>query len=222
MSYTPYFTASQWKANNLGAASDQMKVAIDTLGALQVANESFGRQTVQAANMPITTGSSDSVSFSAYAGKKIVGIAGVVASNGNVIDLKNATGFSLTAANQFDSIFIAGSSVAGSNLLGNFNVNLTLTGVGTSASWNTGYLQSVTIFYIDDAVVNPTYGNVSFTTLDAVDTYTDSGLNGMSIGYVIYGQGILEPSQYTLTGSSITIDPGFPVEADKQLIIIPA
>jgi hypothetical protein len=57
-----------------------------------------------------------------------------------------------------------------------------------------------------------------FTTSTG-DTYTSSALNGITPDYVIYGQTLLTPAQYSITGSTITIVPGDPIQAGLQLII---
>lgn len=61
---------------------------------------------------------------------------------------------------------------------------------------------------------------IVFTTVDNNNTYINAGLTSVTTAFVFYGQGILEPSQYTIVGNLITINPGFPVEANKQLIIL--
>jgi hypothetical protein len=62
---------------------------------------------------------------------------------------------------------------------------------------------------------------VQFTTEEGVDAYTNPALQGITIGIVVYGQLLLAPNQYSLTGDTITIDPGLPVEGGLQLVIIP-
>jgi len=183
------------------------------------ASGSFGKRTVNAAVMAITIDTTDSVSFSDYAGKKIVGVAGIKAADSDVINLKNAAGYQLTAANEFDAIYINGASISLISVLGDFNLTMPFTGVGTSAEWNTGELSAVVVFYIDDVENSISSSMIQFTTVEAQSDYTDTGLSGKSIAIVFYGQGILSPDQYSLAGSTITIDPGFPVEGDKRLVI---
>jgi len=231
MPYTPFHTAEEWKALSTGAPSQQQQIEVDLLGAMQdfqtqIQNGNIGKQNANIAFLNVTTGGgTDSVSLSAYAGKKIIALAGIVTATKAVEVVSNAPGYALTPATPTDNIFLNGSSIGLINVLGFFNVTTTITGVGTEVSWNTGRYSSVFIVYADGSNTSSstTTGMIRFTTADAVDTYTDSALAGITVGVVIYGQGILSPSQYTHTAGSdtITIDPGLPVEAGLQLIIIP-
>lgn len=202
----------------------QIKLLLEAM-ALSQAQGNIGKQTANVSFLAITTGSpKDSVSLAALAGKKLIALAGIVASNDTVTVVSSAPGYSLTSGDEMDTLFVNGASIGLINVLGFFNANFAMVGAGTSAEWNTGHYSSVFAVYINENTVAPsTTSMITFTTADAVDTYTDSALVGVTPGVVIYGQSILAPSQYTkVVGSdTITIDPGLPVEADLQLIIIP-
>lgn len=58
-----------------------------------------------------------------------------------------------------------------------------------------------------------------FTTVAAQTTYTSVSLNGIVIDYVLYGNTMLAPSQYSLSGKTITLNLGFAVEGGKKLVI---
>lgn len=229
MPYTPFHTAEEWKALSTGAPSQQQQIEVDLLGAMQdfqaeIDNGNIGKQNANIAFLNVTTGGgTDSVSLSAYAGKKIIALAGIVTATKAVEVVSNAPGYALTPATPTDNIFLNGSGIGLINVLGFFNVTATITGVGTTVSWNTGRYSSVFVVYADASASSASAGLIRFTTVDAVDTYTDSALANITVGVVVYGQSILAPSQYTKTAGSdtITIDPGLPVEADLQLIIIP-
>jgi hypothetical protein len=194
---------------------------------LDYQNGNIGKQNANIAFLNvITDGGTDSVTLDDYAGKKIIALAGIVTATKAVEVVSSAPGYALTPATPTDNIFLNGSGIGLINVLGFFNVTASITGVGTEVSWNTGRYSSVFVVYADESNTSPTSntGMIRFTTVDAVDTYTDSALTNITVGVVVYGQSILAPSQYTKTVGSdtITIDPGLPVEGGLQLIIIPA
>jgi len=60
---------------------------------------------------------------------------------------------------------------------------------------------------------------IQFTTVALQNAYTSPFIVAASIGLVSYGQTFLTPSQYSVTGTTITINPGFDVEAGLLLTI---
>lgn len=182
----------------------------------------FGKETASVATIPITAGVKDSIALDDYAGKKIIAIAGLK-SDGTFQLISQAPGFDYTAANIFDAAYIMGSSLNLTSIMSGFNLNMAFTGVGSSAEWNSGYFSQVIICYTDGYNTPNNTGMIKFTTVAAQDTYSSSALNGVSSGLVVYGQLILDPSQYSFDGiGSITLNLEDAVEAGLQLIIIPA
>ena len=222
MSYTPYNTAAGWKAINQGNCSDQQKIAIDTLGALTDPSGAFGKETASVATIPITVGAKDSIVFDDYAGKKILAVAGLKPA-GTLQIINQASGFDYTAANIFDAAYIMGSSINLTSIMGSFNLNMSFTGVGSSAEWDTGYFDNVIICYVDGYTASNNNGMILFTTVAGQTNYLSSAMNGVTSGLVVYGQLILDPSQYTFDGTGgidLVLDDA--VEAGLQLIIIPS
>lgn len=76
------------------------------------------------------------------------------------------------------------------------------------------------ISYSNAAPLSNTTPMIKFTTVALQTDYTDTALSLGTIGIVFYGQGILAPDQYSVTGSTITINPGLDVEAGLQLVIL--
>lgn len=187
-----------------------------------VTGGTFGKQTATVAPMTITVGAKDSVSFDDYAGKKILAIAGLKP-DGSFQLIKDASGFDYTAATVYDAAYIMGASINLSTLMGSFNLNMAFTGVGSSAEWDTGYFDNVLICYVDGYTASNNNGMILFTTVAAQTTYLSSALNGVTAGLVVYGQLVLDPSQYTFDGTGgidLVLDDA--VEAGLQLIIIPS
>lgn len=148
MSYVPYKTATQWQqyfaALNDGP-SDQIKIAIDTLGATE-SSQSGGSTNVTLADLPFSTvGLNDVIDFAAFAGTKPIVMFGIVAATGSIEDISLAPGYTISGVNQFDTALLNGTQgVIGSG----FNIsNKTLVGVGSTISYTSGYFSSLMIIY---------------------------------------------------------------------------
>lgn len=188
--------------------------------------EGSGKPLMRNAVLNITAGLKDSIEFSAYADTIPVAIMGKKTSDGlfEHINATNTAGYDINAANYWDQLLLANLSGVNSTYTASYNFQQLLTGVGSNIEFTTGtYTQVIYVYIIPASSSSSTIqGMVQFTTSAGVDTYTDSGLSTIgTVAFVKYGQSFLDPSQFSITGSSITIDPGLPVEAGLQLLIVP-
>lgn len=223
MTYIPNKTATGWKYYQAGVnGTDEMRLLTDLLGALRDPEVNVGRPVVQTAYMTITTGATDSIDFSAFAGTVPIAIVGKKASDDTFENIVTAgsNNFTLTAANDFDALLITNQGINLTSLAQSFRLQNTLTGAGTSATFDTGKYSAVIYYYIYTGAAESSYP-ATFITAAGVDTYYSSALLGIGNVWVVYGQMVLDSSQYTLITGAITLNVGA-VEAGKQLVIIPA
>lgn len=216
-------TWQQWVTSIGQQGAPNTQVLVDILQ--QLSSGGALLRTAQKGDLNIIAGSpKDSVDFTAYAGKQIIGVYGIVASTGQPAVITSATGFTLTPANDTDALLIGGSGIGLANTQGDFNIALYLTGAGSTCEFNTGYFSSAHLLYIDTAPAQNQIGMILLTTVGAQTDYTDSSLLGVNSAFVVYGQLPLDPSQYTLnpTTGTISLILYDAVEAGLQLVIFPA
>ena len=113
-----------------GAVTQQ--ILTDIYNAIYNQSATGGRQTLNAAVMPITTGATDSIDFSDYAGKIPIAVVGKKASDSTFEVVNNGAGFQINAANNIDEIMLqgAGSGIAIGQVASNFPFSFSFTGVG--------------------------------------------------------------------------------------------
>lgn len=77
-----------------------------------------------------------------------------------------------------------------------------------------------------DAALSPAIEMVKFTTVAGQNDYSDPKIEGMTDALVVYGQLVLDEgtmmggAQYSVSGDTITIDPGEAVQDGLRLLII--
>lgn len=216
-------TWQEWVTSIGQQGAPNTQVLVDILQ--QLSSGGALLRTVSKGDLAITTGSpKDTVDFTAYAGKQVVGVYGIVAATKLPAVITSASGFAFTPANDTDALMIGGSGIGLAAVQGDFNIALYLTGVGSTCQFDTGYFQSCHLLYIDTAPSINQTGMILLTTVAAQTDYTDSALIGVTSAFVVYGQLPLDPSQYTLnaTTGTITLILDDTVEAGLQLVIFPA
>lgn len=223
-----YDTPDGWKireGTDVGLVSPTEALLLEIYNAItNLISEGSGKATLRNAEIPITIGATDSIVLDAYAGKIPVGLLGKKTSDGlfEVINPTNTPSYAITAADYNDQVLLANFQGVNTSTPAEYNFQQALTGVGTSIAWATGEYTQVVIYYINQSATINIQGMIEFTTVALQDAYTDSGLSAISnIAFVLYGQGILAPDQYSVVGTTITIAPGLPVEAGLKLLIVP-
>ena len=201
----------------------RIRILLEALDGL-VLTGNLGKQNLQYANMPITTGGgNDSIGFAPLAGKKIIGVVGVKNASGLVQLVSAAPGYALTAATQYDRMYLTPNVVLPA-VIADFNVLLPFTGVGTTAQWTAGAYDTVTVMYANAPAPSQQTGLIQFVTVDAVNTYSSSeigAMNGVPPALVVLANQILLSSQYTIAGNDIILDGSIVVVAGDALLIVP-
>ena len=127
-----------------------VQVLVEILAALggQTGGGGGALPNLNMAEMPITTnGGTDSVDFTPFAGKVPVAVLGKLAMGGLFEDTKSAGGFQLHPASDVDTILLQATEGGAQLTASQFNFQFTLTGAGTTESWNTGVFTKVYLFY---------------------------------------------------------------------------
>lgn len=225
MSQFLFRTPEGWQTYELSNfGSDEARLLTDIYNSIYNLSISNAKPTIKTAELIIIEDTADSVVLDAYAGKLPLAILGKKVSDNlfEVINADHTAGFTITAANYNDQVFLQGASLGITTAVAYFQIQQPLTGVGSSVAWDAGIYSQVVIYYVDGSTTLTTSSMIQFTTAAGIDTYTDSGLSSIgAIAFVKYGQSFLAADQYSITGNSITIAPGLPVEADLQLLIVP-
>lgn len=210
-----YLTPDGWKIANgaYGSGPPDLEMLTDIYNVLWngyalASSGNIGKPNLYRANMVVTTDAGkDSIDYADYAGKIVIGTIGIKTDN-TTQSVTQATGYALTVADDGDAVLLAGGATFPIiDVEGLLHPTFALTGVGTTAAWDTGAYKTVQIFYCD-LPTGSTSGMKIFTATSVAGqtTYNSSIVAGMVPQLATFGQQILTyGTDYNIVGSNVVL-----------------
>ena len=185
------------------------------------------RNTAQQRIESITTvGGADSIALDDFAGCVVLAIYAKLA-GGAWVNINGAAGYTPVGVNNLDTVMLT-QAFQDSETINDFNLNFSLTGIGSTVTCTGGTLDqsqpAIVIYYNNTSFTNTSSSTnmIPFTSVTNQDTYNlGSALSGMNIAWVMYGDQIISKGSFSVSGTSLTINVGGPVQGGLACFVVP-